>query len=155
MIRQCIFRSPDAALRVALRGAVRRRAGAVQSAVFGTIPVLRSSATRCSAPGKRELDFWMPRRFFVYILANCRRGVLYVGVTNNLSRRVSQHRAKVVPGFTSKPGVILLVHVEEYGSILEARAREHSLKRWRRNWKFDLIEKDNPDWRDLSDNLSF
>jgi putative endonuclease len=97
----------------------------------------------------------MRRGYFVYILANCRRGVLYIGVTNNPSRRVSEHRAKVVPGFTSKHGVILLVHVEEYGSILEARAREHSLKRWRRDWKFELIEKDNPDWRDLSDELSF
>jgi putative endonuclease len=97
----------------------------------------------------------MRRSYFVYILANCRRGVLYIGVTNNLSRRVSEHRAKVVPGFTSKHGIILLVHVEEYSSILEARAREHSLKRWRREWKFELIEKDNPDWRDLSSDLSF
>jgi len=92
---------------------------------------------------------------WVYILASGPGGTLYVGVTNNLSRRVSAHRAKVVPGFTSKHGVLLLVHVEEYGSILEARAREHSLKRWRRDWKFELIERDNPDWRDLSDDLSF
>jgi putative endonuclease len=97
----------------------------------------------------------MPSRFFVYILANRRRGVLYVGVTNDLSRRISEHRAKIVPGFTSRHGVMLLVHVEEYSSILEARAREHSLKRWRRAWKFELIEKNNPAWRDLSGDLSF
>jgi len=97
----------------------------------------------------------MSRSYFVYILTNQRRGVLYVGVTNNLSRRISQHRAKIVDGFTSKHGVILLVHVEEYSSILEARAREHSLKRWRRDWKFELIEKENPHWRDLSDDISF
>jgi len=51
--------------------------------------------------------------------------------------------------------LVLLVHVEEYVSILEARAREHALKRWRRAWKFELIEKNNPDWRDLSGDLSF
>jgi len=97
----------------------------------------------------------MPRSYFVYILTNRPRGVLYVGVTNNVARRISEHRAKVVAGFTSKHGVILLVHVEEYASILDARAREHSLKRWRREWKFELIEKDNPEWRDLTDDISF
>jgi putative endonuclease len=97
----------------------------------------------------------MPSRYFVYILTNRPRGVLYIGVTNNLSRRISEHRAKLVPGFTSRHGVIILVHVEEYASILEARAREHALKRWRRGWKFELIERDNPDWRDLSADLSF
>jgi putative endonuclease len=100
-------------------------------------------------------DVEMSKSYFVYILANRRRGVLYVGVTNNLARRISEHRAKVVPGFASEHGLILLVHVEEYASILEARAREHALKRWRRAWKFELIETDNPDWRDLSSDLSF
>jgi putative endonuclease len=97
----------------------------------------------------------MSRQYFVYILANRARGVLYVGVTNNLSRRISEHRAKIVPGFASEHGLILLVHVEEYASILEARAREHALKRWRRAWKFELIEKNNPNWRDLSSDLAF
>jgi putative endonuclease len=97
----------------------------------------------------------MPRNYYVYILTNRPRGVLYVGVTNNVSRRISEHRAKIVPGFTSNHGVILLVHVEEYACILEARARERALKRWRRVWKFELIEKNNPDWRDLSGDLSF
>jgi putative endonuclease len=97
----------------------------------------------------------MPRSYFVYILTNRPRGVLYVGVTNDLARRITEHRAKIVPGFTSRHGLVLLVHVEEYSSILEARAREHSLKRWHRAWKFELIEKDNPEWRDLSADLSF
>jgi putative endonuclease len=97
----------------------------------------------------------MPKSYFVYILTNRPRGVLYVGVTNNLSRRISEHRAKIVPGFTNDHGVVRLVHVEEYGSILEARARERALKRWRRVWKFELVEKHNPDWRDLSGDLSF
>jgi putative endonuclease len=97
----------------------------------------------------------MPSRFFVYILTNRPRGVLYVGVTNDLARRITEHRARIVPGFTSRHGAIMLVHAEEYSSIVEARAREHSLERWRRSWKFELIESNNPDWRDLSGDLSF
>jgi putative endonuclease len=96
----------------------------------------------------------MEIRFFVYILASKRNGTLYVGVTNNLARRISEHKAKLVPGFTRQYGVDLLVYFEAFDSILEARAREHSLKRWRRAWKIDLIEKLNPDWRDLTDQLN-
>ncbi|MGE3146431.1 MAG: GIY-YIG nuclease family protein [Pseudorhodoplanes sp.] len=91
--------------------------------------------------------------YYVYILTNRRRGVLYVGVTNDIARRLAEHRAKLVPGFTNTFGLVHLVYVEEYASILEARARERSLKRWRRAWKFELIEKLNPDWRDLSDEI--
>jgi putative endonuclease len=67
---------------------------------------------------------------------------------------MTEHKGKLVPGFTRKYGVDKLVHVEEYGSILEARAREHSMKRWRRAWKIALIEKDNPTWRDLSGEIA-
>ena len=88
--------------------------------------------------------------FFVYILANQKNGTLYVGVTNNLARRIAEHKAKLVPGFTRKYGVDRLVYFEAFESILEARAREHALKRWRRAWKIALIEELNPDWRDLS-----
>jgi len=95
----------------------------------------------------------MDKGFFVYILTNKPRGVLYVGVTNDLSRRIAEHHAKLVPGFTASYSVTKLMHVETYASILEARSREHSLKRWRRAWKFELIEKDNPDWRDLSNEI--
>jgi putative endonuclease len=95
----------------------------------------------------------MARRYFVYILTNRCRGVLYVGVTNDLARRISEHKAKLVPGFTSTYGLTMLVYAEEYESILDARARERSLKRWRRAWKFELIEKLNPEWRDLSSDL--
>jgi len=95
----------------------------------------------------------MATRFFVYILANRPKGVLYVGVTNDLARRIWQHRTKVVPGFTRKYGVTLLVYDEEYAAILEARAREHAVKRWRRAWKIKLIEDVNPTWRDLYDEL--
>jgi putative endonuclease len=87
--------------------------------------------------------------FFVYILASKRNGTLYVGVTSDLARRVSEHKAELVPGFTRKYGVSLLVYFEAFDPLLEARAREHSLKRWRRAWKIALIEKFNADWRDL------
>ena len=95
----------------------------------------------------------MGNRFFVYILTNCRRGVLYVGVTNDLVRRLSEHKSKVVPGFTSRYGLTMLVYYEEYSSILEARDRERVLKRWRREWKFQLIEAQNPDWHDLTNQI--
>jgi putative endonuclease len=92
--------------------------------------------------------------FFVYILANRARGVLYVGVTSDLARRLTAHKAKLAPGFTKAYGIVLLVHYEEYASIIEARARERALKRWRRNWKIALIEETNPDWRDLTDKIA-
>jgi putative endonuclease len=95
----------------------------------------------------------MKARYFVYIFANQRRGVLYVGVTNNLPRRIWEHQTKVVPGFTRTYGVMRLVFFEEHTSILEARERERALKRWRRAWKFKLVEELNPEWRDLSDEL--
>jgi putative endonuclease len=100
------------------------------------------------------LETGMNRRFFVYILTNGPRGVLYVGVTNDLIRRLTEHKAKLVPGFTKAYGVTLLVYYEEYSSILEARAREATLKRWRRAWKIELVDKFNPDWRDLTDELA-
>ena len=92
--------------------------------------------------------------YFVYILANRRRGVLYVGFTNNLVRRVGEHKAKIVPAFSKTYGLTLLVYYEEYSSVTEARAREAVLKRWRRPWKFELIEGLNPDWADLTDRLA-
>ena len=93
--------------------------------------------------------------YFVYILANRRRGVLYVGFTNNLVRRVGEHKAKIVPAFSRTYGLTLLVYYEEYSSVTEARAREAVVKRWRRAWKFKLIEDFNPDWTDLTDRLAF
>ena len=96
----------------------------------------------------------MTRSFFVYILASRRNGTLYVGVTNDLARRMSEHKSKLVPGFARKYRVDKLVYFEEYPSILEARARERALKRWDRAWKLALIEEMNPQWRDLSEELA-
>jgi putative endonuclease len=90
---------------------------------------------------------------FVYILASGRNGTLYVGVTTDPARRIAEHKSGAVPGFTRAHGVTQLVYIEEYPTVLEARAREHSLKRWRRAWKIKLIESNNPNWDDLSDKL--
>jgi len=92
--------------------------------------------------------------FHVYILASGRNGTLYVGVTSDLIRRIDDHKSKRVPGFTRRYGVDQLVYLEEYESILEARDREHALKRWRRAWKIRLIEELNPAWRDLTGELA-
>jgi putative endonuclease len=92
--------------------------------------------------------------YFVYILASRRNGTLYIGVTNDLVRRMSEHKGKFVPGFTRKYGVDKLVYFEEYASILEARARERALKGWHRSWKLALIEKMNPQWCDLTNELA-
>jgi putative endonuclease len=91
--------------------------------------------------------------FFVYILANRPCGVLYVGVTNDLSRRIMVHKGKLAPGFTKTHGIVHLVYYEEYASVIEARARERAIKRWRREWKFAPVEKTNPAWRDLADEI--
>jgi len=93
-------------------------------------------------------------RFFVYILSNRPKGVLYVGVTNNLARRIAEHKGRYVAGFTREYGISKLMYFEEYASALEARARERTMKRWRRSWKISLVEAMNPDWRDLSDQLA-
>lgn len=92
--------------------------------------------------------------YYVYILASKRNGTLYIGVTNDLARRISEHKAKLIPGFTRQYDVTLLVYFETFESVLEARAREHTLKRWRRSWKLKLIEGLNPDWRYLTDELN-
>ena len=95
----------------------------------------------------------MADALYVYILASRYRGTMYVGVTNDLARRMSEHKACAVPGFSRTYRIDRLVYTEDYASILDARAREHTLKRWRREWKFALIEAANPDWNDLSDML--
>jgi putative endonuclease len=89
----------------------------------------------------------------VYILARRRNGTLYVGMTTNLAARITAHKQHLVAGFARRYGMDKLVHVETYDSILEARARERSLKRWHRKWKLELIEAHNPDWRDLADQI--
>lgn len=87
--------------------------------------------------------------YFVYLLASGQYGTLYVGVTNDLLRRIAEHRAGEVPGFTKRYDVKYLVWFERHGDVNEAIVREKRLKRWRRDWKIALIEEDNPHWIDL------
>ena len=82
--------------------------------------------------------------YFVYILASQRNGSLYIGVTNDLVRRVYEHKQGLIPGFTQKYGIRDLVYVEVFDDIVNAITREKQLKAWRRAWKIELIEKTNP-----------
>ena len=84
--------------------------------------------------------------YYVYMLASQRNGTLYVGVTNDLVRRVSEHRQSLVPGFTQEYGVKMLVWYEHHRDIEQAITREKRIKRWRRAWKLALIETSNPQW---------
>lgn len=87
--------------------------------------------------------------YFVYILASKRNGTLYTGVTNNLIKRIHEHKNGLVEGFTNKYGVHTLVYFEEHSDIDQAILREKQMKKWKREWKLNLIEKLNPEWRDL------
>ena len=91
--------------------------------------------------------------YYVYIMASRRNGTLYVGVTNNLIRRVYQHRTGAVEGFTKKHDVKRLVYFEETSDVRSALQREKNIKHWSRAWKLALIEEANPDWEDLYDKL--
>jgi putative endonuclease len=95
----------------------------------------------------------MSENFHVYILASRYRGTMYVGVTSKLGARIGAHKASAVSGFTKTYKVDKLVHVEAFASINDARARERTLKRWRRDWKIKLIETNNRNWNDLSDQI--
>ena len=86
---------------------------------------------------------------FVYLLASRKDGTLYLGVTRDLVRRIYEHKTKATPGFTSRYDIRRLVWFEIYDDPTTAIIREKQLKKWRREWKVALIEKENPDWRDL------
>ena len=89
----------------------------------------------------------------MYILASKPGGTLYVGVTNDPVRRVYEHREGLAEGFTKRYGVKMLVYFERHETIEAALQREKNIKHWSREWKIDLIVKDNPDWRDLYDEI--
>ena len=89
--------------------------------------------------------------YYVYILTNKHHTVLYTGVTNNIERRVFEHKTKVNPGFTARYNCDRLVYFEEFQSIRIALHRERQLKKYRREWKENMISQMNPEWRDLSD----
>jgi putative endonuclease len=107
--------------------------------------VLQCHAREGGHPGMRD--------YYVYILASDRNGTLYVGVTNDLARRVYEHRNDLIEGFTKRYGVHRLVWFEVHGDINEAILREKRVKKWNRSWKLRAIEAMNPDWIDLTEQL--
>ncbi len=93
------------------------------------------------------------KTYYVYILASKKNGTLYIGITSNLSQRTEQHKTSTTLGFTDKYNVKKLVYVEQTNSVEAAIYREKQLKHWNRAWKIELIEKDNPEWNDLTADL--
>jgi putative endonuclease len=89
------------------------------------------------------------KQYSVYILASKRNGTLYIGVTSNLVKRIYEHKNNLVDGFTRKYNIHKLVYHEETNDIQSALTRENQMKKWKRQWKIELIEKFNPDWKDL------
>ena len=92
--------------------------------------------------------------YYVYMLASKRNGTLYIGVTNDIIRRVSEHKEGIGSVFTKSYGVKLLVYYESFSYVEDAIYREKTLKRWKRQWKLNLIESHNPQWRDLFQDFS-
>ncbi|NCP04545.1 MAG: endonuclease [Nitrospirae bacterium CG_4_10_14_3_um_filter_53_41] len=95
----------------------------------------------------------MEKSYYIYILASQRNGTLYIGVTSDLIKRIWQHKNKLVEGFTEKYGVDKLVYYEQFEDAEYALNREKRLKKYNRKWKMDMIEKLNPDWKDLYEEL--
>lgn len=95
----------------------------------------------------------MKKTAFVYFISNTHNNVLYIGFTNNLLRRVAEHKLKVNKGFTYKYNCDKLVYFEEYDLVIDAIAREKQLKNWKREWKNVLVNKENPAWNDLSEEI--
>jgi len=93
-------------------------------------------------------------QFWIYFLASRPGGTLYVGVTNNLIRRVYEHRNSLVEGFTRRYGVKKLVYYEQHDTAVSAIQREKNIKHWSREWRIDLILSMNPEWRDLYDEIT-
>ena len=90
---------------------------------------------------------------YVYIITNKPQGTLYIGVTNNLVRRIYEHKNKIIDGFSAKYSLEKLVNYQIYNDEITAKQREKNLKNWKRNWKKDLIETINPTWKDLYDEI--
>jgi putative endonuclease len=104
-------------------------------------------------PGILFSDAGTMREGFLYMTTNRPHGVLYTGVTSDLSRRVYEHREGLIRGFTSRYGLTRLVNYETFPMVTDAIQREKNIKHWPRIWKVKLIEAMNPDWRDLYEEL--
>ena len=94
--------------------------------------------------------FKTQHQYYVYLLSSKKNGTLYIGVTNDLERRMFEHKNKLVEGFSSKYGLDKLIYFEIYQYVNDAIKREKNMKKWKRQWKINLVEKDNPNWEDLS-----
>jgi putative endonuclease len=108
-------------------------------------------ARECGPP--RWRSYFVAKQYCVYILASRRNGTLYVGVTGNLAGRVWEHREGLIDGFTKRYGVKKLVHFECFDDVRQAIHREKRLKKWKREWKINLIQSNNVEWKDLYDRL--
>jgi putative endonuclease len=95
----------------------------------------------------------LTNQYFVYLLSSKNNGTLYIGVTNDLVRRIYEHKNGLADGFTKKYGIKNLVWYEVHEDIEQAIIREKQIKKWNRAWKIELIQKENPEWRDLSNEL--
>jgi len=95
----------------------------------------------------------MNKTGFIYFMSNTFNNVLYVGVTNNLIRRVAEHKAKINKGFTDTYKCDTLVYYEAFDLMVDAIAREKQIKNWKREWKSELVIKENPEWKDLSESI--
>ena len=107
----------------------------------------------CHSCVGRNPETYMTKEYYVYILANQRNGTLYIGITNDLIKRVYQHKHNLVEGFTKDHAVYMLVYYENTNDVSSAIQREKQLKKWKRLWKINLIESNNPDWKDLYQDL--
>ena len=96
----------------------------------------------------------MSKLYYVYIMASARNGTLYIGMTSEIGRRAWEHREGLVDGFTKKYAVKMLVWYDVHEDVHDAIRRETLLKKWKRRWKLELIEKTNPDWADLYETLN-
>ncbi len=108
----------------------------------------------CSSAGREGKGTQVEKLYYVYMLASHRNGTLYIGVTNDLSRRIWEHRTGADNGFTKKHCIQTLVWYETFGDINDAIAREKQLKGWNRDWKIRLIEEHNSGWNDLSEKVN-
>jgi len=108
--------------------------------------------TPVSFPRSGNPVFFM-KQYYVYILASKKNGTLYIGVTSDLVKRIYEHKQKFIDGFTKEYNVHDLVYYEQHNEIKEAILREKQMKKWNRKWKIRLIEENNPEWKDLHDEI--
>lgn len=94
-------------------------------------------------------------QFYVYILSNKKNGTLYIGMTNDLETRLFEHKNKIIEGFTKRYGLDKLIYFEQFQFVNDAIKREKQLKNWNRQWKIDIVEKDNKEWEDLSSDWKY